>query len=80
LRKRRVDWQKEIEKTERIRRRGLGYTVGGFLLAMFWMFGARQMGGELPVASMILSFIFIAAGVLIFFVISSRQKRKKRDV
>ncbi len=79
MRKRRVDWQKEIEKTEQIRRRGFGYTVAGFILALFWVFGARQMGGDLPVAPIILSFVFIGAGMLVFFVVSSRRKRKKEN-
>lgn len=80
MRKRKVDWQKEIEKTERIRRRGFGYTVAGFGLAMFWMFGAKHMGGDLPVGPIILSFIFIAAGMLVLFLVFARhRRRKKRD-
>ena len=77
-RRRRVDWEKEIEKTERIRRRGFGYTVGGFILAMFWMFGAKHMGGNLPIGPVILSFIFIAAGTMLFFTLLARRKRKKK--
>ena len=45
MRRRRVDWDEEIRKTDRIRRRGLALSALSFAVALAVIFGAGRMGG-----------------------------------
>ena len=75
MRRKRVDWDEELRKSEKIRRRGFFYTLGGFALALFWILGARQMQRNYSFGPLVVLFIFVAAGTLLFTVLSRRRKK-----
>ena len=39
MRRRKVNWDEEIKKSEEIRRKGLRLTLVTFLMALFWLLG-----------------------------------------
>ena len=75
MRRKWVDWDEEMKKSERIRRRGFFYTLGGFALALFWILGARQMQRNYSFGPIVIIFFFVAAGTLLFTVVSRRRKK-----
>ena len=75
MRRKRVDWDEELRKSEKIRRRGFFYTLGGFALALFWILGARQMQRNYSFGPLVVLFFFVAAGTLLFTVLSRRRKK-----
>ena len=45
MRRRRVDWDEEIRKTDRIRRRGFALSALSLVVALGVIFGVGRMGG-----------------------------------
>lgn len=77
MRRKRVDWDEELRKTERIRMRGFGFTAAGFILAFFWLLGARQIQKGISFMPMLFSIIMAACGVFLFFIIMYKKNSKK---
>ena len=78
-RRRRVDWDEELRKTERIRRRGLFISALGFGVAVIFIFGAGQMSkGGLEISrKVIATFCFLIAMFLVRGVLRRRERLKR---
>jgi len=74
VRRKRIDWDEELKKTERIRIKGFRYTAAGFALALFWLLGARHMQREISFAPMLFSVFLVIFGALLFIFILRRKK------
>ena len=74
-----VDWDTEIRKTERIRRRGLMMSGVSFALAVAVIFGLRQFGDvDVGLPRKILSAACLAlAGVVLWAVMRHRARLKR---
>lgn len=75
MRRKRIDWEEELKKTEKIRMKGFKYTLSSFILALFWVLGARQIQREFSFAPLLLTVFFVAAGTVLFGIVA-RRKRK----
>jgi len=82
MRKRkRVDWEKEMQKTEAIRMRGFRISILGFAVAALFILGAYRMNTNegasvLPHLTMIAC--FFAATVVLVFTLKRRSERLKK--
>ena len=74
--RRRVDWNEEIRKTERIRRRGFFISVLGFGLALIVVFGINRVGVGL--AELSRKIIFALCFVLSMFLVRIVLRRRER--
>jgi hypothetical protein len=72
--RRRIDWNEELKKTEKIRMKGFRYTAAGLILALFWLIGARQIQKEISFTPMLFSLFLVVSGVLLFALIMRRKK------
>lgn len=85
-RRKRVDWDEEVRKTERIRRRGLFISALGFGVAAIFVLGANHMtdGGIAISRKVIFTFCFVIAMFLIRGILGRkarlRQKREEREL
>jgi hypothetical protein len=80
--RRRIDWDEELRKTERIRRRGLFVSVLGFGVAVIFILGANRMGpiGIDVSRKLIFTFCFVAAMFLVRGVLRRRERlRRERE-
>ena len=76
MRRKRIDWDEEIRKSEQIRLRGLRYTIAAFVLAGFWLFAVGRMGKkDISLAPLFVTLLLIGAGTLLFFFLSRRKKK-----
>ncbi len=74
VRRKRIDWDEELKKTERIRLKGFRYTAAGFVLVLFWFLGVRQIQGEISFLPMLFPFFLVISGVLLFILVLRRKK------
>jgi len=78
--KHRVDWDEELRKTERIRRKGLFISVLGFAVAVVFILGAGGLSsGEIGVSR---KFIFALCVLFTTFIVKlawGRRERLKRQ-
>jgi hypothetical protein len=80
--RRRVDWDEEIRKTERIRRRGFFISALGFGVAVIFIVGVNRMGpiGIDVSRKLIFTFCFVAAMFLVRGVLRRRERlRRERE-
>jgi hypothetical protein len=79
-RRRRVDWDEEIRKTERIRRKGLFTSALSFGVAMVFIVAAGRLnatGIEID-RKVIFAFCLVVA-VFLFRVLTTRRERLRRE-
>jgi membrane protein implicated in regulation of membrane protease activity len=79
MRKRkRVDWEKELQKTEEIRMKGFRMSLLGFGVAALFIFGASRVNDEAPIFSYVTMIgCFIAATIVLVFTLRRAAKLKK---
>lgn len=78
-RRRRVDWDEEIRKTDRIRRRGLGLSALSFAVAVAVIFGAGRMGGfDVALPRKVVAIACLILGVFLFRIVLKRRARLNR--
>lgn len=76
MRRKRVDWDEEIKKTEQIRWKGVRFSIASFALATFWIFGVGRMGKKAPfLGPLVLTLLFVAAGTLLFIMLLRRKQK-----
>jgi hypothetical protein len=77
--RRRVDWDEELNKTERIRRKGLFVSVLGFGVAMIVIFGAGRLSESGVVLSrkVIFTFCFLLVMFLVRGVLARRARLRR---
>ncbi|GHV36743.1 hypothetical protein FACS1894187_11900 [Synergistales bacterium] len=80
MRRRRVDWDEEIRKTERIRHKGFFISAMSFAFAMALIAGARSMGdGGIQISRKIIVAACLCAAFFIFRVTWKRRERMKKE-
>ena len=79
-RRKRVDWDAEIRKSEQIRRRGLIMSGFSFALAMGVIVGLNRMGGlEIDIPRRVLSIACLIMACFLFRAVLKRRARLKRE-
>jgi len=71
-----VDWDEEIRKTERIRRKGLFISALGFGVAVLFIFGVNRAGVGL--AELYSKIIFALCFILFMFTLRLAWRRRER--
>ena len=77
-RRKRVDWDAEIRKTEKIRRKGLLMSMLSFGMAVAFIFGMSRYTGasiELP-RSVLFALLFCVSCVVLRIIVRKRSRKK----
>ena len=78
----RVDWDEEIKKTERIKRRGIIMSVISFCAAIAFIFGINRFAGhgnlEIP-KSVLAAAFFIVSCLILRAIIKHRQRKNNNN-
>ena len=78
--KHRVDWDEEIRKTERIRRKGFFISALGFGVALLFIFGINRAGeGFEDVARKVISALGFILFMFVMRIAWSRRERLRRE-
>ena len=78
-RRKRVDWDAEIRKTEDIRRRGLLMSMLSFGMAVAFIFGmSRSTGADIEIPRTVLFAVIFCVSCVIFRVIMKHRAEKRR--
>ena len=78
-RRKRVDWDAEIRKTEDIRRRGLLMSMLSFGMAVAFIFGmSRSTGADIEIPKTVLFAVIFCVSCVIFRVIMKHRAEKRR--
>ncbi|MBQ7593089.1 MAG: hypothetical protein IJU48_01895 [Synergistaceae bacterium] len=78
-RRKRVDWDEEIRKTERIKRKGLIMSALSFGMAIAFIFGVTRSEGvnvEIP-RSILFAVIFCVSCVIFRAIVRHRNKKRE---
>ncbi len=73
-----VDWDKEIEKSEKIRKRGILMSTVSFAVACAFIFGATRFSGaslEIP-KSILFAAVFCASAVIFRMIVKKRNSKR----
>ena len=80
MRRRRVDWDEEIRKTDRIRRRGFALSALSLVVALGVIFGVGRMGGvDVSVPRKVVAIACLVLGIFLFRVVLRRRERLRRE-
>ena len=79
-RRNKIDWDAELEKTEKIKRRGFLMSGLSFALACVLIFGmSRATGAEVEIPRTVLTAICFFVSCVIFGVVIKRRAKKKNE-
>jgi hypothetical protein len=77
--RKRVDWEKEMQKTEEIRMKGFRISILGFAVASLFLFGASRINsGASLLSPMIMIGCFLFATVVLVFTLKRRAGMSKK--
>lgn len=80
MRRRKVDWEEELRKTERIQKRGLFTSAMSFVLAIAVVYGVGRFGGvKLAIPSKVIGIFCFVTAAFLFRAIVKRRERLKRE-
>jgi hypothetical protein len=81
MRRRRVDWNEELRKTEAIRMRGFKISAFGFLLGFLFLVGSIRMNDQIPFGRnlLLIGCFAVAFGILAFLWRRSARQQKKAE-
>ncbi len=74
----RIDWQKEIEKTERARRKGLKFYFITFVLVLMFILVVKRTNPEVDISSPLKVIVALIFGVLFMMVIGRFKDKLKK--
>ena len=78
-RRKRIDWEKEMQKTEEIRRRGFMTSILGFVAAALVIFGASRINNDESILRpVVMVGCIFAAIIILVFTLKRRAKRMKK--
>jgi hypothetical protein len=79
MKRKRVDWEKELQKTEAIRMRGFRFSALGFAFAVLFILGASRLNTDAPMFSyvMMIGGFFAAIAILVFTLKRRASKLEK---
>lgn len=79
MRRKRVDWDEEIRKTERIRRKGLLMSALSFGMAASFIFGmGRYTGTDIEIPRTVLVAASFCVSCVIFGVIMKKRSQRRK--
>jgi Ca2+/Na+ antiporter len=79
MKRKRVDWEKEMRKTEEIRMRGFKISILGFAVAVLFLFGASRINNDTSfVSHAIMTGCLIAATIVLVFTFRRSAKKSKQ--
>lgn len=79
--RKRVDWDAEIRKTERIRRKGLLMSALSFGMAIAFIFGmSRSTGADIEIPKAVIFAVIFCVSCVIFRAIVKHRAEKRRNV
>ena len=79
MRRRRINWDEEVQKSERIRMKGLRSTIVGSLMSFLLLVAARKVNPSWSPGTGILSFLLIAIAIVLAITLFFRHSRRKKD-
>lgn len=81
MRRKRIDWDEEIRKTENIRRRGLFMSLLSFGMAAAFIFGmSRSTGADIEIPKTVLfAALFCVSCVILRVIMKHRSEKRKHD-
>ncbi|MBQ7155621.1 MAG: hypothetical protein IJR85_08730 [Synergistaceae bacterium] len=75
--RKRVDWDAEIQKTEKIRRRGLFMSIFSFGMAVAFIFGmSRYTGASIEIPRSVLLAVLFCVSCVVLRIIMRKRSRK----
>ena len=78
--RKRVDWDAEIEKTEKIRRKGLFMSVLSFGMAVAFIFGmSRSTGADIEIPKTVLFAVIFCVSCVIFRAVVKHRAEKRNQ-
>lgn len=78
-RRKRVDWDEEIRKTENIRRKGFIMSMLSFGVAVAFIFGmSRSTGADIEIPKTVLFVVIFCVSCVVFRVIVKHRAEKRR--
>ena len=78
--RKRVDWDEEIRKTERIRRKGLFMSLLSFGVAVAFIFGmSRFTGADVEIPRTVLIAVVFCVSCVVFRAVMKHRKNKNHD-
>ncbi len=78
--RKRVDWDEEIRKTERIRRKGLLMSLLSFGMAAAFIFGmGRYTGADIEIPRTVLIAVVFCVSCVIFRVIMKKRSKGRKS-
>lgn len=78
--RKRVDWDAEIQKTEKIRRKGLFMSILSFGMAIAFIFGmTRYTGASVEIPRNVLFAVIFCVSCIVFRAIVRHRRNKKHD-
>ena len=79
--RKRIDWDAEIQKTENIKRRGFLMSGLSFALACVLIFGmSRATGNEIEIPRAVLVTICFFVSCVIFGIVIKRRSKKRKEL
>lgn len=80
MRRKRVDWDEEIRKTENIRRKGLFMSVLSFGMAIAFIFGmSKYTGADIEIPRTVLVAVLFCVSCVVFRVVMKRRAEKRKN-
>ena len=81
IKRKRIDWDEEIRKTDNIKRRGFLMSGLSFALACFLIFGmSRATGSEIEIPRAVLVAVCFFVSCLVFGIIMRRRAKKREEL
>ena len=78
--RKRVDWEEEIRKTERIRRKGLFMSLLSFGVAVAFIFGmSRFTGADVEIPRTVLIAVVFCVSCVVFRAVMRHRRNKNHD-
>ena len=79
--RKRIDWDAEIQKTENIKRRGFLMSGLSFALACVLIFGmSKATGNEIEIPRAVLVTICFFVSCVIFGIVIKRRSKKRKEL
>ena len=79
MRRRRVNWDEEVQKSEQIRMKGMKSTILGCLMSFLLFVAARKANPSWSPGTGMLSFLLIAIAIVLAITLFFRLSRRKKD-
>jgi hypothetical protein len=81
MRRRHVNWDEELRKTEAIRMRGFRISAFGFVMGFLFLVGSVQLNDKIPFGRnlLLIGYFVVAFGVLAFLWRRSAKRQKEAE-